>query len=153
VAFGSAARRSIRLERVPGGAVLLTALLLGCGARALVDASPDEEEFGTAAAGGAAGRGGGGGDGGRAGGGASPVNPVGPRGAIDLDGITLPDCEPGFSMGTAGSRDCTYLFRGDCYEDQLMACACACQGLADSRCIIGGFLNPNDPQRVSCVQR
>jgi hypothetical protein len=152
VAFDSAARQPIRLARVSRGAVLLTALLFGCGARALVDGSADEEEFGTAAAGGSGGRGGGGG--GRAGGGgASPVNPVGPGGAIDLDGILLPDCEPGFSMATAGSRDCTYLFRGDCYEDQLIACGCACQGLADSRCIIGGFLNPNDPQRVSCVQR
>jgi hypothetical protein len=128
-------------------ACLLAALLLACGARAPVDASPDEEEFGTSAA---AGRGGAGGGARGGAGGASPIDPDGP---IDLGGVQLPDCKPGFSMSAAGSRECAYLYRGDCFEDRLAACACACQGFADNQCIIGGFLNPDDPQSVSCIQR
>jgi hypothetical protein len=134
-----------------GRALWLAALLSGCGARAQVDASPDEEEIGTSGAsaeGGAGGRGGAG----AAGVGAAPT--VGPAGPIDLGGVVLPDCEPGFSMSAAGSRECTYLYQGGCYEDPISACACACQNLADNRgCIIGGFLNPSAPQTVSCVSR
>jgi hypothetical protein len=128
------------------GRLSLAALLLGCGARALVDGSPDEEEFGTSGAGGR------GAAGGRGGGGVGGAPTIGPGGPI-APGSVLPDCEPGFSMATAGSRECAYLFRGDCYEDRLAACACACQGVANNQCVIGGFLNPDDPQSVSCIGR
>jgi hypothetical protein len=131
-------------------ALSVAALLLGCGARALVDGSPDEEEFGTSAAGGRAGAGGRGAGATGGVGGSSTIDPGGP---LDPGGAALPDCEPGFSMATAGSRECAYVFRGDCFEDRAAACACACQGLADNQCIIGGFLNPDEPQSVSCIQR
>lgn len=131
-------------------ALSAAALLLGCGARALVDGSPDEEELGTSAAGG---RGGAGGRGAAATGGAGGASTIDPGGPSDPGGSPLPDCVPGFSMATAGSRECAYVFRGDCFEDRAAACACACQGLADNQCIIGGFLNPDEPQSVSCVQR
>lgn len=145
---GAASARALAVVWVV--ACSLAALLLGCGARALVDGSPDEEEFGTSAAGRGGGAGGRG-AGGRGGvGGGSTSDPSGP---IDLGGVQLPDCQPGFSMAAAGSRQCAYLYRGDCYEDRLAACACACQGLADTQCIIGGFLNPDDPQSVSCIER
>lgn len=145
---GAASARSLAPHLLV--ACSLAALLLGCGARAPVDGSPDEDEFGTSAAGGRDGAGGRG-VGARGGvGGASPIDPDGP---IDLGGVQLPNCEPGFSMAAAGSRECAYLYRGDCYEDRLAACACACQGFADNQCIIGGFLNPDDPQSVSCIQR
>lgn len=140
-----------RLLLLGGRALWLMALLLGCGARALVDASPDEGEIGTS---GADGRGGARGSGGGGAGGVGAATTADPAGPIDLGGVVLPDCEPGFSMSAAGSRECTYLYRGDCYEDPLLACACACQSFADNRgCIIGGFLNPDAPQTVSCVQR
>jgi hypothetical protein len=148
-ASGRAGGGQIGLRGVPGSALVLVALLIGCGARASADGSgEDGEEFGTPGAGEP---GGSGGRGGRSGGsGAGMIDPTAP---IDLEGIMLPECEPGFSMSAAGSRECTYLFRGDCHEDPLMACSCACRGFADSRCIIGGFLNPDEPQTVSCVQR
>src|SRR5690242_1146006 len=95
-------------------------LLLACGARARVDGTPeDDEEFGTSGAGG---RGGDGGRGGGAGGvgGAPTIDPGGP---IDPDGVTLPRCVPGFSMATAGSRECAYLYQGECHEQRLAACA------------------------------
>jgi hypothetical protein len=38
-----------------------------------------------------------------------------------------------------------------CYEGSLQACACACTGPRENRCIIGGFLNPDEPQTVSCI--
>lgn len=127
--------------------------LVGCGARALVDGAPDGEESGTSGAGGRDAAGGRGGASGRGGGGVGGAPRTDPAGPIDPGGVTLPDCEPGFSMATAGGRACAYLFRGDCYEDRLAACACACEGLADNQCVIGGFLNPDDPQSVSCVGR
>jgi len=129
-------------------ALLLAALQLGCGARASADGSPDDDELGTSG-----GRDGTGGrsTAGRGGGAGAPTIDRG--GPIDLGGVTLPDCEPGFSMTAAGSRECAYLYRGDCFDERLVACACACQGLADSQCIIGGFLNPDDPQSVSCIRR
>jgi hypothetical protein len=134
-----------------GSALWLAALLSGCGARALVDASPGEEEIGTS---GASAEGGAGGRGGSGAGGLGAAPTVDPAEPIDLGGVVLPDCEPGFSISAAGARECTYLYRDDCYEDPLSACACACQSLADNRgCIIGGFLNPDSPQTVSCIQR
>lgn len=131
-------------------ALSLVAVALGCGARALVDGSPDEGEFGTSGAGGEGGAGARSAGGRSGGGGATPIDPDGP---IDLDSDVLPACEPGFSMATAGSRECAYFHRGVCYEERLVACACACQGLADSQCVIGGFLNPAEPQTVNCIQR
>jgi hypothetical protein len=132
-------------------AVALAGLLPACGARALVDGTPeDDEEFDTSGAGG--GRGGSGGRGGGTGGvDAAPT--IDPGGPIDPDGVPLPNCAPGFSMATAGSRECAYLYQGKCHEQRLAACACACEGLANAQCIIGGFLNPDEPQSVSCIQR
>lgn len=127
------------------------ALLFGCGARASVGGSPgDDDELGVA---GGAGSGGADGRAGAGAGGAGPAFPRDPVGSIDLGGITLPDCEPGTPLTSTGSRDCAYLFERQCYDEAVMACACACRGRADSRCIIGGFLNPDEPQRVRCMGR
>jgi hypothetical protein len=90
---------------------------------------------------------------GGAGGGApvrsDPVFPV----SIDVASTPLPACEPGFLPSGAARRECTYMFRDRCYEESLQACACACSGRQASRCIIGGFLNPDEPQTVSCIAR
>jgi len=145
------ARRPSSIPRL--GAVLLGAVLFGfgCGARAAVDGSPDpDDEAGSAGAAGSRGTGGSAGTGTGGEGQGFPVDPIGP---IDLGGITLPDCEPGEPPSSAGSRGCTFLFDGACYDDPVMACACACRGRDDSRCIIGGFLNPDEPQRVRCMRR
>jgi hypothetical protein len=145
--FAAGAGRCVRLQ---AGSLWLAALLIGCGARALADAPSDEEEFGASGAAGRGGAGGRGGDGTSGVGAAPTIDPTAP---ID-PGVTLPECELGFSMSAAGSRPCTYLYQGNCYDDPLMACACACQSFAANRgCIIGGFLNTDDPQTVSCVQR
>jgi hypothetical protein len=145
VAGGAGPRVSLQ-----AGSLWLAALLIGCGARALAGAPFDEEESGASGAAGGGGAGGRGGDGASGAGAAPAIDPTAP---ID-PGVTLPECELGFSMSAAGSRECTYLYQGNCYDDPLMACACACQSLASNRgCIIGGFLNPDDPQTVSCVQR
>jgi hypothetical protein len=145
VGLSPRAFRSSSSSRV--AALVLGAALFGCGARAAVDGSPDpEDEAGRAGSAGSPGAGGAAGGGGRE----FPVAPVGP---IDLGGVTLPDCVPGEPQSSAGSVACTFLSDGACYDDPVMACACACRGREESRCIIGGFLNPDEPQRVRCMGR
>lgn len=92
-----------------------------------------------------------GGTGGPGAGGGEPAPNV-PPGPSDV-GMVLPPCQPGFERTSAGGRDCTYLLGSTCYEDERVACACACRGLANSACIIDGFLDPNAPQQVSCAAR
>jgi hypothetical protein len=130
------------------GAQLAAALLaaFGCGARAMVDASDEGGDGPRAGEGGAASDNFAGTGGIRAN--RAPAEPVGP---IDLGGVALPACEPGFPPSSAGSRECTYMFRGQCYDERIEACACACVGLAVSNCISGGFLNLDEPQTVSCI--
>lgn len=147
---GRAPNQRTRPPRVAFGLAWLAFCGLGCGARA-ADAPADEENLGTAGAGAAGDRGGpargGSGDGSGA---ASTLDP-GELGEPSEPRFQLPACQPGFAM--SGGRECGYTFEGDCYEDEVRACACACEGLADSRCVIQGFLNPDEPQRVSCVER
>lgn len=88
--------------------------------------------------------------GGRGGSGSGSV-PLEPGVPIDLDRVTLPPCTPGFLPGSAGDRDCTYIFRQQCFREPLAACACACSGSEANSCIIGGFLNPDEPQSVICI--
>jgi hypothetical protein len=122
---------------------------MGCGARALPSGSgSDEEGFG-----GDTGEGGRASNGpsGRSGSGSGLV-PSEPGVPIDVDRVTLPPCTPGFSRSSAAGRDCTYILRQQCFEEQLAACACACSDPDDNSCIIGGFLNPDEPQSVICIR-
>jgi hypothetical protein len=89
--------------------------------------------------------------GGRGGAAQTPERPAPPP-PIDVGGA-LPACEPGFERSNASGRDCIYVFGSSCYEDERIACACACRGLDDSACIIDGFLDPDSPQRVRCTAR
>ena len=88
---------------------------------------------------------------GAGGGGAAPAPNV-PVRPSDV-GTVLPACEPGFERDRAGGRDCIYVLGSTCYEDERVACACACRGLASSACIIDGFLDPDAPQQVRCAAR
>lgn len=116
---------------------------IGCGGRA-IPGGPDADED-------MAGEGGAPSDnpgrGGRAGSGVPTVPGV----PIDVDRVTLPPCTPGFPPSSAGGRDCTYILRQQCFEEQLAACACACSDPDANSCIIGGFLNPDEPQSVICI--
>lgn len=131
-------------------AAWLGLVLLGCGARAPVGGSGDDEEPGGA---GLSGSGGADAVSAPAGTGGAATLPSDPGGPIDVGGVTLPECQLGEPRSVSGSRDCTYVVAGNCYADGEMACACACRGLADNRCIIGGFLNPDEPQTVRCTAR
>jgi hypothetical protein len=125
------------------------AIVLGCGARAMVDGAEegDADEPGPGATGVGAAGGTGGTAGARAPSGGEPVSPF----SIDVGSTPLPDCEPGFPPSAALRRECTYIYQDLCYEGSLEACACACSGPRANRCIIGGFLNPDEPQTVSCT--
>jgi hypothetical protein len=138
-------------RRLGAGVCVILALSIGpvgCGARAIPSGSDsDEEVFGTAGGGGASnGPGGRGGSG--SGSGAVPGEPGVP---IDVDSVTLPPCTPGFPRSSAGGQDCTYILRQQCFQDPLAAFACACSEPDDNSCIIGGFLNPDEPQSVICI--
>jgi hypothetical protein len=137
------------IRRLSAALLSLQLGAVGCGARATASGS-DEPGDGPDGAG----------EGGR-----GPVSPAGSGGRrpspdppesvgpIDVGGTPLPACVPGFSPSRGGSRECTYMFSGQCYEQPLAACACACAGSASTHCIIVGFLNPDDPQTVSCIAR
>jgi hypothetical protein len=103
---------------------------LGCGARSTVESAEDEGANGGSSS---VSRGGGGGQ-------AAP-DPV--------DTNALPECVPGFQRFD-DARECRFLFDNRCYETSEAACACACPRGGASRCVIGGFLNPDAPQTVSC---
>lgn len=145
---GSGRRRLARL----GLGASIVAVAFGCGARAMVDGGADDDDDEDEVVAGSSGSGASGEGGGGPSGGGAQAAPIAP-GSVRIPGVALPDCEPGFSRSSAGARQCTYIFRRDCYEQPLLACACACEGLPDNNCIIGGFLNPDEPQRVSCVAR
>ncbi len=119
---------------------------LGCGARAMVEPSADDDTVvdGVAGAGSA-----GSGAGGRGG---APQVEADPGEPDDGDGMALPACEPGF-VPSDGSRDCPFLSAGRCYATLLAACACACPEGGQSSCVSGGFLNPDEPQDVTCIGR
>jgi hypothetical protein len=126
---------------------------MGCGARALPSGSDsDEEGFGAAGHGGAGSNDpsapGGSGSGSGAAPGAAPSEPGVP---IDVDRVTLPPCTPGFPRSSANGRECTYILRQQCFQEQLVACACACSDPDANSCITGGFLNPDEPQSVICI--
>jgi hypothetical protein len=126
-------------------ATLLVAF--GCGARAQVEGAGEGGD-GAGALEGEAGAGDARGNGGAR---STPLPPDPGGDNLDLRGTTLPACQPGFSPASGGMRECAYMFRGQCYEEKLEACACACVGSAVSRCISGGFLDPDEPQTVSCI--
>ncbi|HTV18897.1 MAG TPA: hypothetical protein VMG12_09505 [Polyangiaceae bacterium] len=131
--------------------VLLFALLVGCGARAPVEGSTHEGRGSESGSGGTRSGAGGSNDPGASGGSTSiPDDPAPP---IDIGDVALPECQLGPPSSSAGSSGCSYVASGNCYDDPEMACACACRGLADNRCIIGGFLNPDEPQTVRCTAR
>jgi hypothetical protein len=122
---------------------------MGCGARALPSGSgSDEEGFGAAGQGGAGSNDPGARGGSGSGSGAAPSEPGVP---IDVDRVRLPPCTPGFPRSSANGRDCTYILRQQCFQEQLAACACACSDPDANSCITGGFLNPNEPQSVICI--
>jgi hypothetical protein len=122
---------------------------MGCGARAMPGASDsDEEGFGAAGGSGAATNDPGAPGGSGSGSGQEPTEPGVP---IDVDRVMLPPCTPGFPRSSTSARDCTYILRQQCFREQLAACACACSDPADNSCIIGGFLNPDEPQSVICI--
>jgi hypothetical protein len=116
--------------------VCVSWLVLGCGARAEGDEGNAEP---------AQARPGGGGTG------AASTQPPPVNDATVFDRVVLGKCEPGFSASAAGRRQCTYVVQRSCYEDVMSACACACTSMAQSRCIVGGFLNDGDePLSVTC---
>jgi hypothetical protein len=142
-------------RRLSAGVCVVFALSLGpfgpmgCGARAMPSGSDsDEEGTGSAGEGGASANPGGRGGSG-SGSGAVPGEPGVP---LDVDRVTLPPCTPGFPRSSASGRDCTYILRQQCFQEQLAACACACSDPDDNSCIIGGFLNPDEPQSVICIR-
>lgn len=128
---------------------VLLALLLGCGARAAVYGDDDPANT----PGGSAGAGATGAESDREPAGGGEAAPSDPGGPLEFEGVVLPECEPGVPATASSWRRCAYLFDAACYDDPLMACACACRGRERSRCIIGGFLNPDEPQRVRCTAR
>lgn len=120
----------------------LVVTLLGCGARALPEGG-EEDPF----EGGGGSSGGGGRSSGSQGGAAGTRNP-GQVPQFGSPATPLPACEPGFRPGTRADRECNFVYDGLCYEDENVACACArCTGQG---CQFAGFLNPDEPQTVSC---
>lgn len=113
----------------------------GCGGRAALEA--DGEVTGVAGQFGAGGGVAAGGNSGNGGGSAMVMDP--PEFGTPM---TLPPCVPGFRESSADGRECTFIHERRCYEDELTACACACP--MGGRCIIGGFLDPENPFPVSC---
>lgn len=71
-------------------------------------------------------------------------------GLATIDTSVLPECGAGFVRSEA-ARKCGFTFEDVCYETPIDACACACPRGGGSSCIIGGFLNPDVPQRVTCL--
>jgi hypothetical protein len=82
--------------------------------------------------------------GGRGGSGALPASPP----PIVPDEPEVPCAEP-FSQARNPLRECPFIEQGLCYQTEVCACASACQ--PGEQCIIGGFLSPDEPQIVSCV--
>jgi hypothetical protein len=124
---------------VVGHALLLLAGL-GCGARAMLEPDPGSEPLAGAGAGGlttpeASG--------GRGGTGAPPLVPDQPD-----EPDQVPCAEP-VPQARIPRRDCHFVDRGSCYATEQCACAGAC--LPGEQCIIGGFLSPDDPQTVTCI--
>jgi hypothetical protein len=115
---------------------LCTSYGLGCGARSTVDSM---EQTANASGAGGTSSGSRGGSGGQA-----PVAPV--------DTSALPECELGFPRFET-DQGCQYTYESLCYDTPQAACACACPRGGESSCVIGGFLNPDEPQSVSCFRR
>lgn len=120
-------------------------LVLGCGARALVEPAGDDEDLP------------GQGNAGRAGsGGRDDASSVGDPGAVappgDADELVEGgpvSCGEPFRRSDEVERACPYIYRGVCYPSGDCACASACLGGA--QCVIEGFLEPDEPQRVRCI--
>jgi hypothetical protein len=124
-----------------GFLVLVLALLagLGCGARAMLEPGEGSEPLASAGAGGAptsdpSGRGG-----------TAAVSPP----LVEDD--PEPACAEPLARARTPRRGCPFLERdlSLCYQTEACACAGACR--PGEQCIIGGFLSPEEPQLVSCV--
>ena len=62
----------------------------------------------------------------------------------------MPDsCGDPFRRSDDRERACPYIYRGVCYPSGDCACSGACSG--DAQCVIEGFLEPDEPQRVRCI--
>lgn len=72
-----------------------------------------------------------------------------PEGVLDLEPMVQPPCVLGFSESRAGGRECMFVHDRRCYEDEVLACACACP--MGGRCVIEGFLDPEGPFPVRCA--
>jgi hypothetical protein len=138
--------RGPRQIRAGVALIAMLGVAVGCGARAEVDGSGEDSGRAGTRADGEAGSDSRNGNGGAR----SAPSPSDSRNSIDLVGMTLPACQPGSLPFGAGARECNYLFDGRCHDEALDACACACTGAA-RKCIISGFLNPDEPQSVTCI--
>lgn len=68
----------------------------------------------------------------------------------DDSSLELPeDCVLGFVRSKDPTR-CIYQFEDYCYEEKLLACACACPRHRDSVCVSGFPGPPGVPTQVSC---
>jgi hypothetical protein len=124
--------------------------LLGCGARAALDAGDPslDEPAGRAGSGTSApevpsGSGGSGG---------SSAVELPPPQRLEFDSATLAPCELGFRARSRNDRVCTYRVAGRCYTEVEAACACSCpRDGGRTVCAASGFLSePGEPQDVIC---
>jgi hypothetical protein len=144
-----------RADRTPASrlgalsALLVGGLLFGCGARAILEEAEDDAE-GSAGRAGEVGVGGTGSSRPAGSGGTGAPNNPRPTDPIILDPERLPTCVPGARVPGGRGQECTFTHDRRCYEEQAMACACACP--RGGLCIIGGFPSPEEPVPVSCVQ-
>jgi len=120
-------------------------LVLGCGARALVEPADDDEEEGGQGGGGRVGSSQGTGAGAR-----GATTPAGRPGSGDELVEIIPDsCADPFRRSDDLERACPYIYRGVCYPSGECACSRACP--SEAQCVIEGFLEPDEPQRVRCI--
>jgi hypothetical protein len=123
---------------------MAVSLALGCGARALVEPATDDEDSAGQGAGGRAGSAG-----------AQPSAGAGrgstPTGRPSDEPIEIiPDsCAEPFRRSDDRERPCPYIYRGVCYPSDDCACSNACA--SEAQCVIDGFLDPDEPQRVRCI--
>lgn len=62
----------------------------------------------------------------------------------------LADCEPGFNPVREPERSCNWTVDGQCYEDKLAACACACPASSQDTVCSSDFPLENGRVPVSC---
>lgn len=132
------------------GGAWLALMLIGCGARAALDAGEttgfEDEPVGGAGAGAAGPPPASGGSGG-----GSAVELPPPQ-RLEFDSATLQPCELGFRARSRNDRLCAYRVAGRCYTEVEAACACSCpRDGSRNVCAASGFLSePGEPQDVIC---